>query len=132
MSKPTCFALLFALMLTALIGCNGSSSSSPASFSPISNIGSGPQLGPGDRSATLQWDIPTQDTAGQYLPPSSIAGYKIYYGAISHFYSYVIDAGNNTSFTVSNLPAGTYYFAVTTYDQSGNESDFSNEVPKSI
>jgi len=69
---------------------------------------------------TLIWDPNTEpDTAG----------YRIYYGLLSDQYSISIDAGNQTSYTLSNLGDGkTYYFAATAYDQYGDESDFSNEV----
>jgi hypothetical protein len=39
----------------------------------------------------------------------------------------------SSSHIVGNLPAGsTYYFAVTSYDAAGNESDFSAEASKAI
>jgi hypothetical protein len=43
----------------------------------------------------------------------------------------VVSAG--TSYVASGLQRGqTYYFAVTAYDGSGNESDFSAEASKPI
>jgi len=69
---------------------------------------------------TLAWDPNTEP---------DLAGYRIYYGLLSNEYSYSIDAGNQTSYTLSNLEdEKTYYFAATAYDQEGNESDFSYEV----
>ena len=69
---------------------------------------------------TLAWD-PNTDP--------DLAGYKLYYGLLSDQYSYSVDVGNQTSYTLSNLPDGkTYYFAATAYDREGYESDFSNEV----
>jgi fibronectin type 3 domain-containing protein len=69
---------------------------------------------------TLAWDANTEP---------ELAGYKIYYGLLSDQYSSSVDAGNRTSYTLSNLPDGkTYYFAATAYDRDGNESDFSNEA----
>ncbi|HYB21995.1 MAG TPA: fibronectin type III domain-containing protein, partial [Thermodesulfobacteriota bacterium] len=68
----------------------------------------------------LQWDA---------NPDSTVAGYKIYYGSASHNYASHIDVGKTTTYTVSNLQDGvTYYFATTDYNNSGTESDFSNEV----
>jgi hypothetical protein len=62
-------------------------------------------------------------------PEPTIAGYKVYYGTVSGSYQLVVDVGNIPTCTISNLPEGiTYYFAVTGYDNSGAESDFSNEV----
>jgi hypothetical protein len=69
---------------------------------------------------TLAWD-PNTDP--------DLAGYKVYYGLLSDQYSNSVDVGNQTSYTLSNLPDGkTYYMAATTYDREGYESDFSNEV----
>ena len=56
-------------------------------------------------------------------------GYNIYYGLLSRRYTQKISFGNSTNATISGLVAGsTYYFAVTAYDQWGDESDFSNEI----
>ena len=72
---------------------------------------------------TLAWDANTSP---------SIAGYKVYYGSASGSYSYGIDVGNVTSYTVPNLQDGTtYYFVMTDYDNSGQESGYSNQVSNS-
>jgi len=77
----------------------------------VSNIGG---------QVTLAWDLDTDPT---------VVGYKVYVGTASGVYTLNIDAGNVTTFTVTGLQSGTvYYFAVTAYDQFGNESVFSNEV----
>ena len=55
-------------------------------------------------TVTLAWDSTT----------NNIVGYKIYYGAASHTYTYTntVGDGNATSVTISNLILGaTYYFA---------------------
>ena len=57
-----------------------------------------------------------------------VTGYKVYYGNSSGIYGTPIVIGNQTSYTVTGLSPGTYYFAVTAFDASGNESEFSNEV----
>jgi hypothetical protein len=60
---------------------------------------------------------------------SDIAGYSVYYGLSSGSYSSKVDVGNQTSYTIDGLQGGlTCYFAVTAYDNSGNESGYSNEV----
>ena len=79
--------------------------------------------------ATLTWNAPATNTDG--TPLTDLSGYKIYYGTASGNYSQTIDVGGITSSTVSNLTDGTtYYFAMTAYDTSGNESAYSNEVSK--
>ncbi|MDY6837608.1 MAG: hypothetical protein SWH78_06515 [Thermodesulfobacteriota bacterium] len=60
-----------------------------------------------------------------------LAGYVVYYGASSRDYSSTVDVGNYASCAVSDSgfqEGQTYYFAVTAYDESGNESSFSEEV----
>jgi hypothetical protein len=82
-------------------------------------------------NVTLSWVPPTTKTDG--TPLTDLAGYKIYFGTNSGNYTQNIDVGNVTSYTVTNLSAGTaYYFATTAYDASSNESSFSNEVSKTI
>lgn len=71
-------------------------------------------------TATVSWDANTE---------SDLSGYKIYYGTSSGSYDDVVDVGNTTSFSINNLVVGTtYFFVVTAFDFSGNESGFSNEV----
>ncbi len=56
-------------------------------------------------------------------------GYKIYYGDSSKEYNSVIDAGNQTSYTITDLIEGnTYFIAITAYNNSGKESGFSEEI----
>ncbi len=81
--------------------------------------------------AVLTWDPPTTNTDGS--PLTDLGGYRIYYGVSSGNYTQSIDVGNVTTYQVTGLTDGvTYYFAVTAYDISGNESDYSNEVYKTI
>jgi hypothetical protein len=62
-----------------------------------------------------------------------VAGYKVYVGLSSRNYGEPIVIGNQTTYTVTGLSEGTtYYFAVTAYDLSGNESGFSNEVSTTV
>ena len=68
----------------------------------------------------LAWDPNTE---------KDLAGYKVYYGYSSRNYHTSIDVGNTTSVQIVGLKDGqTYYFAVTAYNTSGLESDYSNEV----
>jgi len=69
---------------------------------------------------TLTWDAVTN---------SSITGYHLYQGNASGAYSTVLDVGNVTQTTLTNLAiGGTNYFAVTAYNSDGVESDYSTEV----
>jgi len=59
-----------------------------------------------------------------------LAGYKIYYGTASGVYGDPIDVGNVTGHVMEITPqhGATYYFALTAYDTSGNESGYSDEA----
>ena len=58
-----------------------------------------------------------------------LAGYRVYYGTSSREYINFIDVGKVTTYRLDNLLEDLeYYIAVTAYDMSGNESDFSEEV----
>ena len=86
--------------------------------------------GGGTETATLSWDVPATNTDGTDL--TDLAGYKIYYGTSPGTYDSVIDAAKVTTYTFSDLTPAAYYFVVTAYDEEGNESDYSNEVSKTI
>lgn len=79
---------------------------------------------PAAASIRLSWNANTEP---------DLRGYRVYFGTASGSFQQVrgagLDAGRNTTFTVANLRAGTTYFiAVTSYDNAGNESPFSGEI----
>ena len=75
----------------------------------------------------LSWDAPTTNEDG--TPLTDLAGYKVYYGQASRQYDVSVDVGLSTTAALSSLVDGrAYYFAVTAYDTSGNESNFSTEI----
>jgi len=76
------------------------------------------------QSLTLSWNASSNE---------NVAGYKIYYGTAAGVYTNEVSVGNVTTATISGLEAGTtYYFAATTCDSTGIESDYSNIVTYSI
>ena len=83
-------------------------------------------------SAMVSWTPPTMRSDGTVL--TNLAGYRIYYGDAPDLYNQVVSVTNIglTSFLVENLPAGTWYFAVSAYDSSGVESELSNSGTKTI
>ncbi len=71
-------------------------------------------------SVPLAWDASTE---------TNVAGYNIYYGTISRNYTQLISVGNVTQTTITGLTPGTTYFlSATAYDDTGMESDYSNET----
>ena len=82
-------------------------------------------------NVTLSWDPPATNSDGTLL--TDLAGYKLYYSTVSGSYTDIIDVGSATTYQVTDLTDGlTYYFTVTAYDTSQNESDYSNEVSKTV
>ena len=68
--------------------------------------------------ATVAWN---PDTA-------QVAGYDVYYGTSSGNYTTTLNAGNNTSATLPNLSAQTYYIALTAYNSNNEQSSYSPEL----
>ncbi|MGQ9631194.1 MAG: fibronectin type III domain-containing protein [bacterium] len=61
------------------------------------------------------------------------AGYIVHYGITPGEYDWEMDVGERTFVAVKGLEVElTYYFAVSSYDSSGRESDLSNEVSVTI
>jgi len=100
--------------------------------------------GRAEASVTVAWDQTTTNADG--TPCTDLAGYKIYYdtdGSGAPYNGTGITEGDspisvpvasladptNPQFVLSGLGSGiTYYITVTSYDTSGNESGYSNEV----
>ncbi|MGI9341525.1 MAG: putative Ig domain-containing protein [Gammaproteobacteria bacterium] len=87
---------------------------------------------PTSGSVTLNWDAPTQNADGSQL--NDLAGFRVYSGTSLGNYALVRTISNTsvTAATINNLSATTWYFVVTAYDSSGNESVYSNAASKTI
>ena len=82
--------------------------------------------------ATLSWSAPTQNEDGSVL--TDLAGFTIVYGPSSDMLheSVRIENPGIDRYVLDQLPAGTYYFSVRAFTQSGVESALSNIVSKAI
>ena len=91
---------------------NGSASASLPAFSIAVSTG----------SASLSWTAPTANMDGTAL--TNLAGYTIYYGTSASELTQTIQLASptETSYVVTNLGAGTYYFAVAAYTTMGTQS----------
>lgn len=60
---------------------------------------------------------------------ADLAGYYVYYGLKDRPLGGRINVGRQTQYTLQNLQAGeTYHIAITAFDQTGNESPFSQQA----
>jgi Fibronectin type III domain len=110
---------------TIIVQGTGGGSGTPT---PPSGGGS-TSSGPG--SATVNWQPPTSNTNGSAI--NNLAGYTIYYGTSASSYSSVKVANPGlTSYTISNLAAGSYSFAVVAYNAAGMASTYSAVATKTI
>lgn len=111
----------FALLLTACGGGGGGDAATPA-----------PQTGPVVGSATLNWSAPTQNSDGSAL--TNLAGYHIVYGTAADALTNTvqISGASLVTHTISNLAAGTWYFAIKAYTNVGDESVLTGVVSKTI
>lgn len=106
-------------LVSPTVSVSSPTSTEPSSAPPATSSGTG--------GATLSWTLNSE---------TDLAGYKVYVGTASGLYSYPgspIVIGRTDNYAISGLPVGqTYYFAISAFDNSGNESALSSEVSKSI
>lgn len=134
--KSTIARCLLLALCVQFPGCSGkvnvdekTISSGPADTTPVAsgstNITSKPT-----GTATLAWTAPSTNADGS--PLTDLAGYRVYFGTTPGVYT-SLDVGKVVSYEMGGLTKGqTYYFAVTAYNSSGNESDYSNLTSKLI
>ena len=80
----------------------------------------------------MSWVAPTQNTDGSTL--TDLVGFRIYFGTCSGSLTYMVNVTNAqaTSYVVSGLTSGTWFFAVTSYGSEGTESAGSAVASKTI
>lgn len=104
---------------------NGTGSSSLAAFTITVTQG-------GTGMVTLSWAAPADNTDG--TPVTNLAGYTIEYGtnATTLDQSVTVASPSTTTYTIQDLAAGTWYFAIAAYTMGGTQSAFSNVVSTTI
>jgi hypothetical protein len=117
---------------TGSITITGSNGSSSASIGPFTITVNAPSSAPATGSATLTWTVPTQNTDGS--PVTDLAGYHIYYGTTEGEWTSTITVSDatETSYVVSGLASGTYYFTIVAFNSAGDDSPQSNIASKTI
>ena len=83
-------------------------------------------------TATLHWAAPTQNTNGTTV--TTLTGYVISYGLAANALAQTVSISNpaTTSYTITNLGSGTWYFAVSATASDGTSSALSQVVSKTI
>jgi hypothetical protein len=83
-------------------------------------------------SAMLRWTPVTQNSDGTVL--TDLAGYKVFYGVSPDALNttVVLTDPNLTTYEVTGLASGTWYFAVAAYTASGTQGALSEVASKSV
>ena len=110
---------------------DGTATASLSAFS-VTVTGTTGTTTPTTGTATVSWVAPTQNSDGTLL--TDLAGFRIYFGTSSGSLTQVIQVTNAqaTSYVVTGLASGTWYFSVTSYGSDGNESTRSAVASKTI
>jgi len=134
--------LVTAIFSAQLVGCGGGGGSndvttSDSIVSSASASSSSEPVSSGEEatgSFTLNWTAPATRSDGSPLSLADIDGYRIYYGDSQGYYPNSVDVndGSLQSVIVDNVPVGSYYVVMTTYDVNGLESAYSSSISKKV
>ncbi len=137
-NRPMLFLALMTLA-AVLTGC-GQGVSTIASGGTTSSSGTSSTGSQGDTSsggntsgsATVSWLAPTENTNGSAV--TDLAGYRVYYGTNADELTQTVEVSGPdvTSYVLSGLSPGTYYFAVAAVSNEGQESSLSEIASKTI
>src|SRR3954464_3108869 len=113
--------------IAVMLVCAGS-----CGMAAASTVADHPHRHSGKGTAIVTWNAPAENGDGTAL--SNLAGYQIDYGTDSNSLtnSIQVPSAGATSYTLSTLPAGTWYFTVRAYTNTGLTSDGSNVASKQI
>jgi putative Ig domain-containing protein len=106
---------------------NGKYSSALPAFD-ITVAGSGSKTA----SAVIEWVPPTENTNGS--PLTDLEGVRIYYGTSASNLSHMVQISSKTqtSYTLGDLSAGTWYFGGVAYTTAGTQSTMSRVVSMNV
>ena len=138
--RNTLLATIF--IATQLVACGGGgsgsdvvASSSTGSSVPLSSdVSDSNSVAPATGNFRLSWTAPTTRSDGTPLSLADIDGFRIYYGKSKGSYPNSVDVrdGSAQSAVVKNIPVGSYYVVMTTYDVTGLESGYSSAISKNV
>jgi hypothetical protein len=109
---------------------NGKTASGTGAFSITVKPAGTTTTSPG--TATLNWTPPTENTNGSAL--TNLAGYRLHYGTSASNLSTIVQVPGASvrSYTIKNLGAATWYFAITAYTNTGVQGTMSKVVSKAV
>lgn len=126
-------ALVTAIVALQLVACGGGSGDGE-STAPVTTSGD-ESITPetiNTGSVSLTWIAPVARADGTPISLADIGGFYIYYGKSEDSYPNRVDLedGAAQAMTLNDIPVGTYYMVMTTYDVDGRESGYSSVVEK--
>lgn len=115
--------------MSADVTITASNGASTASIGPFTIVVTTATIAAG--SIALSWEPPTDDAQ---TPLDELAGYYIYYGTSSDdlSQSVLVFGGGTSDYVIQGLTPGTYYFALTSYNAQGTQSERSSIVSVTI
>lgn len=92
---------------------------------------------PTSYNVKLSWTIPTTRQNGKPLALSELKGYEVYYAtdnsaSTANDKIVKVTGGSVSSSTISQLPAGTYYFSISAIDVNGLKSPLSTMIATKV
>jgi major membrane immunogen (membrane-anchored lipoprotein) len=119
------FLAIMALVMSVFLlsACGDSDSTSSTTTTASQTIAQTDRI-------SLAWTPPTTRSDGSFLEAGELAGYRIYMGTKSNNLAPLVDLSDDsiTQYTVSDLPSGNYYFAISAFDTDGLESSYSQVI----
>jgi hypothetical protein len=114
----------------ALASCGGGGGSDDND----TNSGGNEPTPPATAVQQLNWIAPSTRTDGSFLDLSELSGYKIYAGPTDNNLELIADVedAQATSYDLSDIDPGDYYFGVVAYDTNGLQSPISDRIQKTV
>ncbi|MEJ2423142.1 MAG: hypothetical protein P8101_01610 [Candidatus Thiodiazotropha sp.] len=123
MNRTALLTISLSMALTACGGGGGSGDEQPTTTTTEETS-----------KPVLNWVAPSTRTDDTALNLSEISGYKIYSGPSSTNLELIAEIADSdaTSYDLSGIESGEYYFGIVVYDIYGLHSKISNRIVKNI
>jgi hypothetical protein len=123
MNRTALLTISLSMALTACGGGGGSGDEQPTTTTTEETS-----------KPVLNWVAPSTRTDDTSLNLSEISGYKIYSGPSSTNLELIAEIADSdaTSYDLSGIESGEYYFGIVVYDIYGLHSKISNRIVKNI